>query len=94
MPRGKNSSIKKTQKNGSPRKPEEIEKSAVTDEVEEFAPKIKEVIEIEEREDVILPVDKMSADPLLETVTPDGLEADELSLDEEEIDPFGDKWEA
>ncbi len=41
-------------------------------------------------------VDKMIADPLLaaEAVSPDGAETEDLGLDEEEIDPFGDKWEA
>jgi hypothetical protein len=61
---------------------------------EEKVPAILEVIE--ERDDIVGPVDKMVADPLLEpdAVAVEGVEPEELGMDEEELDPFGDKWEA
>jgi hypothetical protein len=50
--------------------------------------KVPAIIEIEEREDIMPPIDKLVADPLLEaqSVT-DGEESDDLLLDDEEIDP-------
>lgn len=50
--------------------------------------KIPAIIEIEEREDVMTPIDKLVADPLLESQSAlDGEESDDLLLDDEEIDP-------
>ncbi len=50
--------------------------------------KIPAIIEIEEREDVMTPIDKLVADPLLESQSAlDGEEPDDLLLDDEEIDP-------
>ncbi len=52
------------------------------------------VIEIEEREDIVTPIDKLVADPLLEAQSVvEGADGEEISLDDEELDPFGDKWE-
>ncbi|MES2216103.1 MAG: hypothetical protein V4481_02295 [Patescibacteria group bacterium] len=78
-------------------KPEDIlpeDESALDGEI--FAPKekIPVVLEIEEREDIIGPIDKLVADPLLESQSvAEGSEGDESGLDEEELDPFADKWE-
>jgi len=69
-----------------------------SDAVEIFPLKGKNVIDIEEREDIITTDNKLIADPLLSPdaiVGPDTTEAEgeEVGLDEEELDPFGDKWE-
>jgi hypothetical protein len=104
MPKGKNSAAKKSPKAAPKEKTKKIEAAPAAEEHDEeeaetegFSPKEKVVaIDVEEREDVITPVDKMIADPLLEaeSVSVDGHDNDDLGLDEEEIDPFGDKWEA
>jgi hypothetical protein len=94
MPRGKNTSIKKVKsKEVEPVKEEVVEES--DDAAEGFASKekIPVVIEVEEREDVLIPIDKLVADPLRDAVSIGSVDPDEV-LDEEEIDPFGDKWEA
>jgi hypothetical protein len=99
MPRGKNTSTKTSIKKGKTREAEPVKEEVIDEESEDavlgFAPKekIPAVIEIEEREDVLTPIDKLVADPLLDAASIEGADTDDL-LDEEEIDPFGDKWEA
>ncbi len=109
MPKGKNLPSKKVTAKKNPsadgKKVKKVEAPAGAETIEEEADeetalisplKEKVIIEIEERDDVVGPVDKMVADPLLEaqSVSIDGAETEETGLDEEEIDPFGDKWEA
>ncbi|MEK7641984.1 MAG: hypothetical protein AAB365_03270 [Patescibacteria group bacterium] len=54
--------------------------------------KIKKAIEIDEPEPAVIGVEeKLEEDPLA-TPTEDD-EAEELSLDGEELNPFGDRWE-
>ena len=55
--------------------------------------KIKKVVEVDIQEDVgIIVEEKPEVDPLLGDEEADELSSEE-SLDEEEINPFGDKWE-
>jgi hypothetical protein len=105
MPRGKKPVSKKSDKleskNKTKKESPEKEEHEVAPEEEEtegdaegFAVKEKAplIIEIEERDDVVTPIDKLVADPLLDAASLDG--ADDDLIDEEELDPFGDKWEA
>ncbi|OHA17239.1 MAG: hypothetical protein A3C79_02875 [Candidatus Taylorbacteria bacterium RIFCSPHIGHO2_02_FULL_45_28] len=54
--------------------------------------KSKKPIEIEESEAIIGVEEKIEEDPLVAPVEEDD-SADEISLDGEEINPFGDRWE-
>jgi hypothetical protein len=55
----------------------------------------KAPIELEERETEGAMIDlKVGDDVLSPDELTEDLEADELGLDDEEVDPFGDKWEA
>jgi hypothetical protein len=96
MPRGKNTiSKEKKVKKVETVKEEAIVEEESEDAAEGFAPKEKIPVlpEVEERDDILTPIDKLVADPLLDAASIEGAADDDL-LDEEEIDPFGDKWEA
>jgi hypothetical protein len=54
--------------------------------------KVKKPIEIDEPEADVGVEDKTEVDPLLGSAEEDEL-SDEVSLDGEEINPFGDRWE-
>lgn len=54
--------------------------------------KIKKPLEIEEHEPIIGIEEKPEEDPLAAPVEEDEA-AEELSLDGEELNPFGDRWE-
>ncbi len=54
--------------------------------------KVKKPIDAEEIDGLIDHEEKLPVDPLLETEETD-LELDELGLDDDELDPFNDKWE-
>ncbi len=55
--------------------------------------KIKKAIEVELGDEVVAPLEKLEDDAPAAAEDGDELSTDELSLDEEEINPFGDKWE-
>jgi hypothetical protein len=59
-----------------------------------IAPKIKKggAVEIEEVEEIVVHDDKLPADPLVEVNEIDA-ELEEIGLDDDELDPFNDKWE-
>ncbi|MBP6858540.1 MAG: hypothetical protein KBC33_01775 [Candidatus Pacebacteria bacterium] len=69
------------------------------DEVEEhhedtLPVKAKKPVEIDEPEPVLAVVDeKLEEDPLAAPAEDDELAGEELSLDGEELNPFGDRWE-
>jgi hypothetical protein len=95
MPRGKNSISKEKKIKKVETVKEEVIEEESDDAAEGFAPKEKIPVlpEVEERDDVLTPIDKLVADPLLDAASIEGAVDDDL-IDEEEIDPFGDKWEA
>jgi hypothetical protein len=71
----------------------EIE-SETTEEEEIVGPKAKKSVDIESALEPATIIDEKSDDDL-PVVTEDGEDSlgDELSLDDEELNPFGDKWE-
>ncbi len=54
--------------------------------------KVKKPIEIDEPEPTVAIDEKVEDDPLVGAVEEDDA-ADEISLDREELNPFGDRWE-
>lgn len=82
MPNGKSTTIKK------PRNGKEDVSSIIPT-------KSKIPLEIEDP-DVAHPIiveEKIEEDPLVKEENSDELESEEATLDEEELNPFGDKWE-
>lgn len=62
-------------------------------EVEILPSKNKKPIEVDEPEPAIAAVDeKLEEDPLIAAIEDDDA-AEEMSLDGEELNPFGDRWE-
>ncbi len=57
------------------------------------AGKIKKVIEVELGDEIVAPLEKLDDDAPVVSEDGEELSTDELGLDEEEINPFGDKWE-
>jgi hypothetical protein len=95
MPREKNSISKEKKIKKVETVKEEVIEEESDDAAEGFVPKEKIPVlpEVEERDDVLTPIDKLVADPLLDAASIEGAVDDDL-IDDEEIDPFGDKWEA
>ena len=64
------------------------------DEVVAPASKISKVVEVDIQDDVIgIVEEKPEADPLLAEEDVEDAASEESALDDEEINPFGDKWE-
>jgi hypothetical protein len=83
----------KTAKLKSKKAPEPVEEHAEHDhDVEAPISKGKKPIEIDEPEPVVGIDEKIEEDPLLGAVEEDD-SAEEISLDGEELNPFGDRWE-
>lgn len=55
--------------------------------------KNKKPIEIDDHEPIIGGEEKVEEDPLIAPSEDDELVGEELSLDGEELNPFGDRWE-
>ncbi|MEN9912673.1 MAG: hypothetical protein RLY66_81 [Candidatus Parcubacteria bacterium] len=73
-----------------------VEEHDEAEEHREDAPaaKAKKPIEIEEHEPILGGTDeKVEEDPLAAPAEDDELAGEELSLDGEELNPFGDRWE-
>ncbi len=69
--------------------PEEIE-----GEVDTLPAKSKKPLEIvDELEPVAVVEEKLEEDPLIAATEEDELGSEEISLDTEELNPFGDRWE-
>lgn len=88
--------VKSTQtKTSKAKEREPIAPEILEDEVLPISSKIKGPIDIEEVEEdlPVIPLED-KADPLAVDVETDEFAGDELGLDDEVIDPFGDKWES
>lgn len=72
-----------------------VEEHEEAEEHHDDAPsKAKKPIEIDEHEPILGGTDeKLEEDPLAAPTEDDELSGDELSLDGEELNPFGDRWE-
>jgi hypothetical protein len=55
--------------------------------------KKKKPLEIDELEPVSVVEEKIEEDPLIGATEEDELASDEATLDTEELNPFGDRWE-
>ncbi len=87
MPQTKNISAKKNTKHTEPEPSEESNSPAILP-----VGKIKSALEVDIPDDVIGVIEeKAEVDPLLAEEETD--EAAEDSLDDDEVNPFGDKWE-
>lgn len=88
MPHTKQSrSIKKT-------KPITKDQTEETEEVVAPVSKISKAVEVDIQDDVIgIVEEKPEIDPLLADDESDDSATEEAGLDDEEINPFGDKWE-
>ena len=87
MPQTKNISAKKNTKHTEPEPAEESNGPAILP-----VGKIKSALEVDIPDDVIGVIEeKVEVDPLLAEEETD--EAAEDSLDDDEVNPFGDKWE-
>lgn len=70
-----------------PEHDDEEQEEAVAD-----APKIKKVIEVDDHEPAIVGDEKLDDDAPVPG-DDENLSSDDASLDDEELNPFGDKWE-
>lgn len=71
-----------------------VEEHDETEEHHDVIPsKTKKPIEIDEPEPIIGGEEKLEEDPLAVPTEDDELGGEELSLDGEELNPFGDRWE-
>ena len=96
MPRTLVKKTKKTTKEELKKKAPEVsdsEEDTETDEEEKVLPLKKAVIEIDEPEPIVAVDEKIEDDALPVTDDEDVLGSEEIAIDDEELDPFGDKWE-
>ncbi|MEI6304483.1 MAG: hypothetical protein WCP09_00485 [Candidatus Taylorbacteria bacterium] len=85
-----------TKTSGSSKKTKPIAKDPNEEGDEVVAPvqKISKVVEVDIQDDVIGTVEeKPEVDPLLSEDESEDSSSEESGLDDEEINPFGDKWE-
>ena len=76
-------------------KPIEKKKEIETEEHDDvgLAPNIKKIIEIDEPEPVVGVIEEKVEDEIPIVVEDDESLSDETGLDDDEVDPFGDKYE-
>ncbi len=103
MPRSKKDTknkVKKLTKNEETEKEEmpqeEMDETETSDDMPHPKGKIsskKQTIDVVEEVDEPVVSEIKTADPLLETDANESEDFEDLGLDDDEIDPFGDKWE-
>jgi hypothetical protein len=90
----KNTRIKAKKATKEVEKEEEGHTEEAETEFETTPSKIKKPIEIDEPEPALVGgEEKIEEDPLIAASEDDELGADEIVLDTEELNPFGDRWE-
>ncbi len=86
------SKISTKTKKAAPTVEEQVEETENTSDLDIAPSKAKKPIEIDEPEPVVAIDEKVEEDPLVAAVEEDD-SAEEISLDGEELNPFGDRWE-
>jgi hypothetical protein len=75
---------------------EEVDETESSDDIPQPKGKIsskKQVVDVVEEVDEPVVSEIKTADPLIDTDVNENEDSEELGLDDDEIDPFGDKWE-
>lgn len=73
--------------------PSNTQEEVIPGEKEIDIAKNKKILEVDEIEPAIVIEEKIEEDPLIAIIEDEEGSAEEITLDNEELNPFGDRWE-